>query len=81
MRELGDLNPTALCFPKFFRMRFWSETNRALGSSNLTSTGYGERAHADVKAFKNQTYRHASAKDQAGPPHPRSCLCCRHGLS
>ena len=72
MGELRDLSPPPYGFPKFFCMRFWSDTIQALGSSNLTSTGYGERAHADNKAFKHHTNRHASAKDQAEPSYPHS---------
>ena len=63
-RELSDLSTTDFCFVKFYRMPFWSHTIQKLGSANLISTAYGERAHADAKTFKRHTNRHADAKEQ-----------------
>jgi hypothetical protein len=39
-------------FPKFFLMRNWEHLILWHGSSNVSSTGYGEHSHKEVKAFK-----------------------------
>ncbi len=51
-----SMSPSTFCYPKFRRMGTCEKTIRLLGNGNLTSTGYGECSHADIKhAFPSPT--------------------------
>ena len=56
-----SMSPSNFCYPKFRRMGTYERTIRLLGNVNLTSTGYGERSHTDIKHAFPFTNKHSSA--------------------
>lgn len=51
--------------PKFHLMKMWPQTIRTFGSANVTSTGFGEPSHVDLKdSFRFNIGHSAEAFDQ-----------------
>ena len=88
---LKSMSPSAFCYQKFLRIGSYERTIRALGNVNLTTTGFGERSHSDLKQAYPNTNKHGSREvdSQASPSnkhyhasthvvptlHAYSCTC------
>ena len=56
-----SMSPSNFCHPNFRRMGTYERTIRLLGNVILTSTGYGERSHTDIKHTFPSTNKRSSA--------------------
>ncbi|DBA97003.1 TPA: hypothetical protein ACH3X1_015286 [Trebouxia sp. C0004] len=58
--KLKHMQASEFAMPKFFLERFWVHTIEMLGCANLSSTGYGESSHKELKAAFRFTNKHNS---------------------
>ena len=90
-KQNKSMSPSNFCYQKFSRIGSYERIIRAVGNVNLTSTGYGERSHSDLKQAYPYTNKHGSREvdSQASPSnkhyhasthvvptlHAYSCIC------